>query len=56
MPQPYGAELLGAEEAFDSGQLVRGVVASFKGVPMENRYVESVMDVVPCRCGREGLV
>ena len=42
----YAAELLGAEEAFDCGQFVRGVVASFRGLPMENRYAESVMDVI----------
>ena len=34
------------EEAFDCGQFVRGVVASFRGLPMENRYAESVMDVI----------
>ncbi|CAK9100240.1 unnamed protein product [Durusdinium trenchii] len=43
----YAAELLGAEEAFDCGQFIRGVLASFRGFPMENRFVESIMDLVP---------
>ncbi|CAK9107883.1 unnamed protein product, partial [Durusdinium trenchii] len=43
----YAAELLGAEEAFDCDQFIRGVLASFRGFPMENRFVESIMDLVP---------
>ena len=35
----FGAELLGAEEAFDVGQYVRGV--------MENPHVDAILDAVP---------
>ena len=43
----FGAELLGAEEAFDVGQYVRGVMADFLGYPMENRHVDAILDAVP---------
>jgi hypothetical protein len=40
----YGAELLGAEESFDIGQFIRGVVAEFQGIPVLGRHVDHVLD------------
>ena len=42
----YGAELLGAEESFDIGQFIRGVVAEFQGLPVLGRQVDHVLDSI----------
>ena len=42
----YGAELLGAEESFDIGQFIRGVVAEFQGLPVLGRHVDHVLDSI----------
>jgi hypothetical protein len=42
----YGAELLGAEESFDIGQFVRGVVSEFQGFPVLGRNVDFLTDAV----------
>ena len=43
----YAAELLGTEEAFDAGQYCRGVLACMSGYPVETKYVDTVMNVIP---------
>ena len=45
----YGAELLGAEESFDIGQFIRGVVAEFQGIPVLGRHVDHVLDSISMR-------
>ncbi|CAL1132431.1 unnamed protein product, partial [Cladocopium goreaui] len=43
----YGAELLGAEEAFDVGCFCRGWWAMLQGLPIEHKRAEEVMDCIP---------
>jgi hypothetical protein len=45
----YGAELLGAEESFDIGQFIRGVVAELQGIPVLGRHVDHVLDSISMR-------
>jgi hypothetical protein len=45
----YGAELLGAEESFDIGQLIRGIVAEFQGLPVLGRQADHVLDSISMR-------
>lgn len=43
----YGAELLGAKEAFDVGCFCRGWWAVLQGLPIEHKRAEEVMDCIP---------
>lgn len=43
----YGAELMGCEEGMDMGTYIRGWVAMFRGLPMEHRFVDAAITVVP---------
>ena len=42
----YGAELLGAEEGFDVGQFIRGVVAEFQGLQVLGRTGEKMVNTI----------
>ena len=42
----YGAELLGAEEGFDVGHFVRGVVAEFRGIPVLGRRADGLVETI----------
>ena len=43
----YLAETLGAEEAFDIGQLCRGVVANVRGYPLHGKDIDRSLNSVP---------
>ena len=43
----YASETLGAEEAFDVGQLVRGFLATARGLPMAGKAVDASINSIP---------
>ena len=43
----FAAELLGAEEGMDAGMFCRGLLAIFKGFPVQERMQDEILEAVP---------